>query len=86
MSTSIRAKFKVNSITRTAGWNGVKELHTIKLSPVIGDTPENKSFYGSTPSGNIDLSVVHAAIGNQFDIGQEFFVDFTPAPTAAPST
>lgn len=76
---SIRAKFKVNSITRQAGWNGNKEVHTVKLSPVTGGSEENQKFYAATPGGSIDLSVVNEEVGRQFDIGTEFYVDFTPA-------
>lgn len=80
---AIRAKFKVVSITRSAGWNGIKELQTIKLQPVTSGSEENKAFYAATPAGSIDLSVVPESVGKQFDIGQEFYVDFTPAEAAA---
>lgn len=76
---TIRAKFKVQSITKQVGWNGVKELHTIKLQPVTSGSDENKAFYAATPGGSIDISVVPESVGNQFSIGQEFYVDFTPA-------
>lgn len=76
---SVRAKFKVQSITRQAGWNGNKEVHTVKLSPVTGGSDENQKFYAATPGGQIELSVVTAEVGRQFDIGAEFYVDFTPA-------
>ena len=76
---AVRAKFKVISITRQAGWSGVKELQSIKMQPVSSGSEENKAFYAATPSGSIDLSVVPEAVGRQFDIGQEFYVDFTPA-------
>lgn len=75
----VRAKFKVTSITRQAGWNGNKEVQTIKLQPVSGGTEENEKFYAATPGGSIELSVVKEEVGRQFDIGQEFYVDFTPA-------
>lgn len=77
--SSVRAKFKVNSITRQAGWNGCKEVHTIKLSPVTGGSDENRRFYAATPGGQIELSVVTEEVGREFDIGAEFYVDFTPA-------
>lgn len=79
---TIRAKFRVISVTRSAGWNGVKEMHTVKLQPVAGGSEENSRFYGSTPSGSIDIGMVLESVGKQFDIGQEFYVDFTPAPKA----
>lgn len=78
----IRAKFKVQSITRIAGWGGPKEFHTIKLQPVVGGSPENKEFFANTPSGSIELAVVVASVGEQFDIGKDYYVDFTEAPAA----
>jgi hypothetical protein len=76
-----RAKFKVQSITRTASWSGPGELHTIELNPVTSGSEENKRFFAATPGGSIKLSVVPASVGEQFAIGQEFYVDFTPAST-----
>lgn len=75
----IRAKFKVISITRQAYWNGGGEMQTIKLQPVTSGSEENRQFYAATPSGEINLSVVPVDIGKQFDIGGEYYVDFTPA-------
>ena len=76
---TVRAKFKVHSITRQAGWGGAKECNTIKLGPVTSGSDENKSFYASTPSGSIEIGVVHKEVSDRFEIGQEFYVDFTPA-------
>jgi hypothetical protein len=75
----IRAKFKVVSITRQSNWNGSGEMQTIKLSPVTSGSEENRAFYAATPGGEISLSVVPPEVGNQFDIGKEYYVDFTPA-------
>jgi hypothetical protein len=77
---SVRAKFKVQSITQSAGWD-VKNptIYTVRLNPVNGNTPENAGFYAATPAGQIELGMVSSAAGGQFAIGQEFFVDFTPA-------
>lgn len=77
--SKVRAKFKVHSITKSAGWNGAKEMHTVKLQPVTSGSDENKSFYAATPGGAIELSLVSADVGAQFGIGDEFYVDFTKA-------
>ena len=75
----MRAKFKVISITRQANWNNQGEMQTIKLQPVTTGSEENRAFYTATPSGEIHLSVVPVEVGKQFDIGKEYYVDFTPA-------
>jgi len=61
------------------------ELHTIILSPVYSDDPnsENRAFWDATPSGKIELSVVHEGVGKQFELGREYYVDFLPAAIAA---
>ena len=76
---TVRAKFKVQSITHTARWNGPGQMSTIKLHPVTSGSDENKAFYEATPSGSIDIGVVPEAVAERFAIGQEFYVDFTPA-------
>lgn len=67
------AKFKVESITETV--NGAE----VKLSPVIGGSPENESFYKWTPGGGITLSTVNPAVAAMFRPGKEFYVRFEEA-------
>jgi hypothetical protein len=70
---SVRAKFKVHSITATEAGS------QIKLQPVVGGSPENEKFFKYTPSGSIDIGTVNPEASSQFKSGQEFYVDFTPA-------
>lgn len=77
---TVRAKFTVDRIERSKGWNNIAEVQTIVLSPVTGGSPENETFYAATPSGEIKLATVNAAAAKKFDLGAEFYVDFTPAP------
>lgn len=76
---TVRAKFQVVSISQSAGWGEHKRIFTVRLSPVTGGSDENKAFYAATPSGSIELGTVNADVGDQFAIGQAFYVDFTPA-------
>ena len=70
---SVRAKFKVETVTRnTSG-------ASVQLVPVINGSEENKQFYKYTPAGSIQLSTVNAAAAEQFKPGDEFYVDFTKA-------
>ena len=75
-----RAKFTVQSITTHKAWNGPGLMGTVKLIPVTGGSEENKAFYEATPSGQIELGTVNDAVLKQFNVGDEFYVDFTPAP------
>lgn len=76
---TVRAKFKVQSITTSARWSGPGNMGTVKLSPVSGGSEENKKFYEASPAGSIELGTINEAALAQFVIGQEFYVDFTPA-------
>ncbi|WP_454825380.1 hypothetical protein [Paraburkholderia xenovorans] len=77
---SVRAKFKVVSTTQRKHWDIQKgNIHEIQLQPVVGDSPENDRFYAATPSGAISLQTVNDEAGAQFELGGEYYVDFTKA-------
>jgi len=76
----VRAKFVVNSITRTKHWDKSKgEIQTIKLSPVTSGSDENKAFFEATPGGNIELGAVNEEAAKQFELGKSYYVDFSVA-------
>ncbi len=70
---SVRAKFAVDSVTYT------KDAGSVKLTPVISGSEENKQFYRWTPGGSISLEVVNLDAVRQFVPGNAVYVDFTPA-------
>ena len=75
----IRAKFKVQSVKRWKTWDG-KEQHTVEMSAVSGnDSDENKKFWEATPSGKIEIGCAKAETAGLFILGNEYYVDFTPA-------
>lgn len=92
---SVRAKFKVNSITRgmTTRDSGKKdgngravyepvEMRTVKLSPVYGNgdpNHENTKFWNASPSGSLELGCINLAAAEQFELDKEYYLDFTPA-------
>jgi hypothetical protein len=51
-------------------------LYAAKMQPVSGGSDENKEFFAASPSGSIELSTVKA---DHFEVGREYYVDFTPA-------
>ena len=71
---SVRAKFRVDSVEHTA-----ESVATVKMTPVINGSEENKRFYRWTPGGNILLATINKAAADQFEPGKEYYVDFTPA-------
>lgn len=78
---SVRAKFKVEVVSRREHWDKDKgELISVKLAPVHGDgNPENEAFYAATPSGEIKMEMLNQAAGEQFELGAEYYIDFTRA-------
>ena len=69
----VRAKFKVKELTQT------EYGERIKLEPVIGGSPENESFFKWTPSGVIEMGTINTDAAKEFEVGKEFYVDFTKA-------
>ena len=95
---TVRAKFKVDSIERQrcsvkgtekdANGNTIYvpgEVRSVKLTPVYGNgdpNHENTKFWNASPSGGIQLGCANLEAAEAFELGQEFYVDFTPAPPA----
>jgi hypothetical protein len=79
---SVRAKFVLQSVTRQKHWDKTKpDIETLKFSPVMSGSPENEAFYAASPGGSIELATVNAAAAASasFEIGKEYYVDFSPA-------
>ena len=73
----VRAKFVVNEIARNK--YGDEEQQSIRMSAVMSGSEENKTFFRWTPSAKIELNTVNPEAGNQFELGKEYYVDFTKA-------
>jgi hypothetical protein len=74
INVPVRAKFKWTAKEAGGSYPSIS-LHAV----VGGDNPENDSFFKATPSGNIGLGVVNEEAASQFEVGKEYYVDFTPA-------
>ena len=70
---SVRAKFWVSETTNTTSGGSVK------LSAVCRGQ-DNKKWAAATPTGNITMNILNPAALAQFVPGEEFYIDFTPAP------
>lgn len=79
MSTTVRAKAFVQSITRRAHSKGAVEVTWAAVSQ--GD--ENKTWSQWTPVFNLTMTVKDGPAAETFrqafEDGTEFYVDFTPA-------
>ena len=71
---SVRAKFFVQQVSRTAQKTGEVQLN------VVCRGEDNKEWAAYTPSGSITMTILNESAFGQFEPGDEYFVDFTPAP------
>ena len=76
---TVRAKFRCDSITRREGYQKGTEVQDIKFHPVMGGSEENTAFFTASPSGEIILGCANAEAAKLFDIGKEYYIDFTLA-------
>lgn len=90
---AVRAKFKVHRIERSMGLQctgrdergrevyAACELHTIVLQPVYSSDPasENTKFWQASPSGEIKLGTINPTAWAAFELGGEYYIDFTRA-------
>jgi hypothetical protein len=74
VGTVVRAKFKV--VLKDPGEQGNVTLH-----PVYSPDPdhENKAFWDATPGGTIQMYITNKSAFAGFELGKEYYVDFTPA-------
>ena len=71
----VRAKFKCSSVTTSLNYKNIP-IYSYKFQAVVDNSLENKSFFEATPSGSLDLASVK---NDLFEIGKEYYLDFTPA-------
>jgi len=73
-----RCKFKCTMATQ----HGSDALE-VKLEAVTSGSEENKTFWKYTPSGQLSMWISNPAVFGQFVVGQEYYLDITPAGGAA---
>ncbi len=77
----VRAKFRVSNIrTDQEG-----KPNGFQMAPVYDSNPEseNGKFFAATPGGSVDMWLTRPEVASQFQLGAEFYIDFTPALPAA---
>ena len=76
---SVRAKFRCMSINHAFTNTPEYSAATVGLVPVWEQEGVNKTWSKATPSGKIEMMITNPEAVKQFDLGKEYFVDFTPA-------
>lgn len=69
----VRAKFRCDRNDS----NG--DGSTISLVPVTSGSEENERFFHLTPGGGVHMITVNAQAAAQFEVGKEYYVDFSRA-------
>ncbi|ASP84152.1 hypothetical protein CDO26_05730 [Sinorhizobium meliloti] len=75
----VRAKFRCMSITHSFSTSRDYSAATVTLVPVWEQEGVNKGWSKTTPSGEIKMLITNPGAVDQFDLGKEYFIDFTPA-------
>ncbi len=54
------------------------EGESLTFLPVTSGSEENKAFFKWTPSGSIQFGTGNKAATSQFEVGKDYYVDFSP--------
>lgn len=86
MTTTMRAKVRVGSVTPHIGADGKTAQETLYFHGVAADkypadgADENNTFARFSPSVMFQMTVANPDLLGKFTPGDTFYVDFTPAP------
>lgn len=72
----VRAKFKCDAVKPRSD-DGTEVQ--VELSAVTSGSDENKSWSRYTPSGQLTMGITNPDAVAQFEVGKEYYLDFTPA-------
>jgi hypothetical protein len=76
----MRAKLKVESVTKTEGNEILKMRAVCKLGGYPNDgTDEDNTFALWTPGATLEMFITNPALYGKIKPGQKFYVDFTLA-------
>lgn len=58
------------------------EKRTLNFTPVYANNDpkhENSKFWDASPSGSLQLGTINPEAWSQFELGKDYYLDFTPA-------
>lgn len=73
---TVRAKFYVEEVARTT-YGGRVKLRAVSRGE------DNKKWASATPSGELSMTIRNELAVEFFDVGEEYYLDFTKAPKGA---
>jgi hypothetical protein len=76
---NVRAKMKVMAITPFHSSDPDGVCAEVRLMPVYSDSEENKTWSKWTPNGECRMTITNAPAIDAFEVGKEYYLDFTPA-------
>lgn len=80
MSTAMRAKMRVSNVVKGNGYENLSFNAVAKNDGYPSDgSDENNTFAKWTPTATVTMTVNNPALHGKFEIGQTYYVDFTPA-------
>jgi len=79
--TTMRAKLKIGAIVKHSETSESLKFYGVSRSdPYPADgSDENNTFAKFSPSVSLDIQIANPALIGKFEVGQTFYVDFTPA-------
>lgn len=78
---NVRAKFQCVEIKNLYCPTPDQQMAEVRLIPVYGNGEANKDWSKWTPSGELKMVITNPPAIAAFDLGKEYFMDFTPADT-----
>lgn len=80
----LRAKVRVSEVLQRKNSLGATETEIIKLQAVTSNQEgsENAQWSKWTPQASFELHINNSSAFGKLSSGHEFYVDFTPMPTA----
>lgn len=85
--TTMRAKLKVSFVQEHFyGPEKSKSQETLQMHAVAAKSyqadgnDEDNTFAKFSPSANLAINIANPALWGKFEVGQAYYVDFSPAP------
>lgn len=78
--TIMRAKLQIASVTKHSAECEQLKFHGVAAKSYPADgSDEDNTFAKFSPAVSLDITIMNPALVGQFEPGQRFYVDFTPA-------